>query len=99
MGCLDIFKLLRLNIIDAGRRQSWGWGGSGVWVGSGVRGGDNGGCQSELLQWAALSICPVSGRGFSCEEAVEAFRGAGAVEDAVFSLAVEAGVVQSLVIK
>ena len=66
MGCSDIFELIGLDIINAGRRRSWGQGesGIGVRVGGRVGGGDDGGRRSEFLQWATFSISPVSGRGF-----------------------------------
>ena len=76
MCCSDIFKLIRLDVVNAGQRRSRGRGGSGigVWVGGGVRGGDDGGCQSEPLQQAVFGISLVPGRWFSCEEAVKALR-------------------------
>jgi hypothetical protein len=101
MGCSDIFEFIGLDIIDAGRRRSWGQGGSGigVWVGGRVGGGDDGGRRSELLHQAVFGISPVSCCRLACEEAVEAFGGSGAVEDAVFTPAVEARVVCGLMIE
>jgi len=76
IGCSDIFKVVGLDNVDAGCRWSWGqgWGESGVWVGGGVRGGDDGGRWSEFLHWAVFGISPVSSHWFSCEETVKAFR-------------------------
>ena len=47
IGCSDIFKLIGLDVINAGRRQSWGRGGCGVWVG--IRSGVDGGRRPEFL--------------------------------------------------
>jgi hypothetical protein len=78
MGCSGIFEFFGLDIVNAGCGWCWsrGRGGSGIWIGGGVRGGDNSRHPSELLHRAALSISPMACCQFAGKEAVKAFWGA-----------------------
>ena len=99
IGCSDIFEGIVGSVVYPGRGSRRGRGGGSVRVGSGVRGGDDGGGRSELLHRAIFGIGPMAGRWFACKEAVETFRRARTPEDAMFASAIKAGVIRGLVIE